>query len=201
MIYLVRHGESLSNVTKRYSGITDVELSDNGREQALIAAMNLKDVNISNIFSSPLKRAFDTAKIISKENNFDINKIAVEKSLIEVNFGIFENMTWEEMRERHLEETENWISLRHKYKFPQGESYDDIIKRVSGFFDNIPDNSVVVTHFGVIQSVMLHLKIADDKDLWKYEISNCDIMVLKNKKIDKIIKCCPEAASANEKSF
>lgn len=201
MIYLVRHGESLSNVTKRYSGITDVELSENGREQALIAAMNLKDAHISNIFSSPLKRAFDTAKIISKENNFDINKIAVEKSLIEVNFGIFENMTWEEMRENHLEETENWISLRHKYKFPQGESYDDIIKRVSGFFDNVPDNSVVVTHFGVIQSVMLHLKIADDKDLWKYEISNCDIVVLNNNKFEKIIKCCPEAASANDKSF
>lgn len=201
MIYLVRHGESLSNVTKRYSGITDVELSENGREQALIAAMNLKDANISNIFSSPLKRAFDTAKIISKENNFDINKIAVEKSLIEVNFGIFENMTWEEMRENHLEETENWISLRHKYKFPQGESYDDIINRVSGFFDHVPDNSVVVTHFGVIQSVMLHLKIADDKDLWKYEISNCDIVVLNNNKFEKIIKCCPEADSANDKSF
>lgn len=201
MIYLVRHGESLSNITKRYSGITDVELSENGRDQALIAAMNLKDAHISNIFSSPLNRAFDTAKIISIENNFDINKIAVEKKLIEVNFGIFENMTWEEMRENHLEETEKWISLRHKYKFPQGESYEDIIKRVSGFFDKVPDNSVVVTHFGVIQSALLYLKIADDKDLWKYEISNCDIVVLNNNKFEKIIKCCPETASANDKSF
>ncbi len=201
MIYLVRHGESLSNITKRYSGITDVELSENGRDQALIAAMNLKDATISNIFSSPLKRAFDTAKIISKENNFDINKIAVEKSLIEVNFGIFENMTWEEMRHSHREETEKWIRLRNKYKFPQGESYDDIIKRVSGFVDMVPDNSVVVTHFGVIQSVMLYLKIADDKDLWKYEISNCDIVVINNNKFEKIIKCCPEESAANNKSF
>lgn len=192
MIYLVRHGESVSNVTKRYSGITDVELSEKGREQAFMAAMKLKDAEISNIFSSPLKRALDTAKIISRENNFDMDKIAVEKSLIEVNFGIFENMTWEEMRESHLEETENWILLRHKYKFPHGESYDDIIKRVSAFVDRVPDNSVVVTHFGVIQSIMLYLKIVDDNDLWKYKISNCDIMVLNNYKFEKIIKCCTE---------
>ncbi|MEL7646711.1 MAG: histidine phosphatase family protein [Sedimentibacter sp.] len=192
MIYLVRHGESTANVDGRYSGITDVELSQRGRKQAFAAGVNLKRKKIENIFSSPLKRAIDTAKIISRENCFDENNIIVEKSLIEVNFGIFENMTWDEMRLSHMEETEKWIQLQHRYKFPNGEGYEDIIKRVSAFVDGIPDNSVVVTHFGVIQSMMLYLNIADDKSLWQYEISNCDILVLNNKKIETIIKCCPE---------
>ena len=189
MIYLVRHGESESNLSKRYSGITDVDLSQTGREQAVKAGINLKNAEISKIFSSPLKRAFDTAKIISKENNYDENNIVIENSLIEVNFGIFENMTWEEMQVLHKEETDKWIKEKHKYKFPQGESYDDIISRVSKFVDNVPDNSLIVTHFGVIQSVLLYLKIADELNLWKFRISNCDIVVLNNKNFERIIKC------------
>ncbi|MFA9423314.1 MAG: histidine phosphatase family protein, partial [Sedimentibacter sp.] len=137
----------------------------------------------------PLKRAYDTANIISKQINYNENNIIIEKSIIEVNFGIFENMTWEEMQAAHREETERWIKEKHKYKFPQGESYEDVIERISQFVDKIPDNSVVVTHFGVIQSVLLYMKIADDLNLWNYYISNCDIVVLNNKEIVKIIKC------------
>lgn len=189
MIYLVRHGESEANLSKRYSGITDVDLSMSGRDQAVKAGINLKMAEISNIFSSPLKRAFDTAKIISNETSIDKNNIIVENCLIEVNFGIFENMTWEEMQAAHKEETEKWIKEKHRYKFPQGESYEDIIRRISEFVDKVPDNSVVVTHFGVIQSMLLYLKIADDLNLWNYNISNCDIVVLNNKKFERIIKC------------
>ena len=189
MIYLVRHGESEANISRRYSGITDVELSAKGREQAYKAGVNLKHSSIFNVYSSPLKRAIDTAKIISKEISFNESEIIIEKNLIEINFGVFENMTWEEILAEHKDETENWIKEKHKYKFPEGESYEDIISRVSGFINNIPDNSVVVTHFGVIQSILLYLNIADDSNLWNYVISNCDIIVLNNKKIVKIIKC------------
>ncbi len=189
MIYLVRHGESQANISKRYSGITDVELSLLGRNQACIAGANLKTFKISHVFSSPLKRALDTAKIISKQINFNENEIIIEKNLMEVNFGLFENMTWEEMQVTYKEETERWIREKLKYRFPQGESYEDVIERICLFTDKIPDNSVVVTHFGVIQSILLHLKIADELNLWDYHISNCDIVVLNNKEIVKIIKC------------
>jgi len=189
MIYLVRHGESEANLSRRYSGITDVDLTKTGREQAMKAGMNLKSQAISNIYSSPLKRAFDTAKIISETNQYYKGDIIIKNCLIEVNFGIFENMTWEEMQAAHKAETENWIKEKHKYKFPQGESYSDIIERISEFVDKVPDNSVIVTHFGVIQSMLLYLKIADDYNLWNFIISNCDIMVINNKKFVKTIKC------------
>lgn len=186
MIYLVRHGESEANIQKRYSGITDVDLSQNGRYQARLTGQNLSKEKISYIYSSPLKRAKDTAKIISNEIKF-VNEVMVEPCLIEVNFGIFENMTWDEMRLQYREETENWILKKHKYKFPEGEDYDDVIKRISGFIDNVPDNSLIVTHFGVIQSILLYLGIADDISLWNFVISNCDILVLNNKKFERII--------------
>ncbi len=192
MIYLVRHGESEANIQKRYSGITDVDLSQKGRLQAAAAGKNLVQEKISHVYSSPLKRAKDTAKIICKEINLDENKIITEDCLIEVNFGIFENMTWDEVILNYKEESEKWIFDQHKYKFPEGEGYDDIIKRIADFIDNVPDNSLIVTHFGVIQSILLYLGIADDTNLWNFMISNCDIMVLNHNKFERIIRTIAE---------
>ncbi len=188
MIYLVRHGESEANVQKRYSGITDVDLSEKGKLQAAAAGKRLLAEKISNVYSSPLKRAVDTAKIICREINLDENKIITEDCLIEVNFGVFENLTWDEIILKYKEESEKWIYERHKYKFPDGESYDDIIKRTADFIDSVPDNSLIVTHFGVIQSILLYLGISDDNNLWDFKISNCDVMVLNHNKFEKIIR-------------
>ncbi len=188
MIYLVRHGESEANISKRYCGITDVELSQLGFEQAKEAGKILKDKTIHNIFSSPLKRAKNTAEIIADEIGFNKNDIVIEKSLTEVNFGIFENLTWEEIVEQYAEESQTWVEFKHKYKFPKGEGYDDIILRISDFFDNVPDNSLIATHYGVIQSLLLYFEIADDTTIWDYKISNCDILIINNKKIENIIK-------------
>ena len=193
MLYLVRHGESLGNVNKRYCGITDIELSLNGKEQAKIAASNLEDLKVLNIYTSPLKRACETAKIISEEINVNLS---IVDCLKEVNFGIFENMTWEEMLNDYKEETDKWIEQGIKYTFPKGESYDDVINRIAKFMDNVEDDSVIVSHFGVIQSILLYYKIADSNNLWNYHISNCDILVLNNKKMENIIKC-----KSNFKSF
>ena len=188
MLYLLRHGQSKANISKRYCGITDVELSPLGFKQAQEAALYFKDITISKVYSSPLKRAYNTAEAISKAAGVQIKK---EECLKEVNFGIFENKTWDEMVAEHKSETDNWIELKHKYKFPMGEGYDDIIKRIASFLDNIEDNSVIVSHFGVIQSILLYYKIADDENIWDYIISNCDILVLNNKKFERIVRIQP----------
>ena len=186
MIYLVRHGESQANVSKRFSGITDVELTEKGALQATRAGNKLKGKRIDRIFSSPLKRARHTAELIADEIGFNKKDIIIEKSLTEVNFGIFENLTWEEILEQYADESEKWIEFKHKYKFPKGEGYSDIISRISDFMDNVTDNSLIVTHYGVIQSILLYYKIADDETLWDYKISNCAILELNGSKLENI---------------
>lgn len=190
MIYLIRHGQSQANIDKRFSGITDVELSPLGLVQAKKAGEKLKGKEIHRIYTSPLIRAKTTAEIIADEIAFNKKDIIVENCLTEVNFGIFENLTWEEILDQYAEESENWILFKHKYKFPKGESYDDIILRISDFFDNVPDKSLVATHYGVIQGVLLYYEIADFTSIWEYNISNCDILVLDKKKLVNIIKSC-----------
>mgnify|MGYP000859427870 FL=1 len=183
MLYLVRHGESEENIQKRYTGITDVDLSCRGRMQAKTAGKRLTLEKISGVYSSPLKRTRETAEIICRETNFDESKIIIKDCLIEVNFGLFENMTWNEIESGYKEESEKWISNGNKYKFPQGESYGDIIIRIAQFIDDVPDNSLIVTHFGVIQSILIYMGIANDTDLWNFTISNGDIMAIDNKSI------------------
>nr|WP_312576368.1 histidine phosphatase family protein [Sedimentibacter sp.] len=186
MLYLVRHGESVGNLNKRYCGITDVKLSLKGESQAKIAGFNLKNNSISQIYTSPLIRASETARIISEEINVGFCTVDCLK---EINFGIFENMTWEEIHRNYKIETDSWIDKGFEYKFPKGESYLDIIDRIACFMDNIDDNSVIVSHFGVIQSILIYYKAADCNNVWDYHISNGDIVVLDNKKIKEFIKC------------
>ena len=183
MLYLVRHGESEANIQKRYTGITDVDLSNKGKVQAEAAGKRLASEKISGVYSSPLKRARETAEIICRETNFNESKIIIMDCLMEVNFGLFENMTWNEIESDYKEESEKWILSGHKYKFPKGEGYEDIIKRIAMFIDHVPDNSLIVTHFGVVQSILIYLGIANDMNLWNFTISNGDIMAINNKTI------------------
>ena len=60
-IYIVRHGETIWNEKKLLQGRTDIELNENGRKLAIITGKNLRNTHFDIVFSSPLKRAHETA--------------------------------------------------------------------------------------------------------------------------------------------
>ena len=66
MIYIVRHGETDWNILKKLTGQTDIPLNLNGIKQAKEVREKLKNIKFDYVFSSPLKRAYETAKIITK---------------------------------------------------------------------------------------------------------------------------------------
>ena len=86
-LYIVRHGETLWNREKRLQGREDIELSEKGREVARLTGEALMDTRIDKIFSSPLKRAYETACLI--RNGRDI-EIETDDRLRELSFGHFE---------------------------------------------------------------------------------------------------------------
>ncbi len=71
-LFLIRHGQTLWNEEGRYQGDHDIGLTRLGIRQAKLAAKYLSRVNFSNIYSSPLKRAIDTANIIGRARNLKI---------------------------------------------------------------------------------------------------------------------------------
>ena len=93
-IYIVRHGQTMWNKEKRLQGSVDIELNENGKELAVITGKNLMDTHIDMIYSSPLKRAHETAKLIRGDRDI---KIITDDRLRELNFGSMEGESYEKL--------------------------------------------------------------------------------------------------------
>ena len=124
-IWLTRHGESVFNVEDRVGG--DSGLSPRGREYAdqLAARVREKftDIDELDVWTSTLRRTVQTAKPLGLETG-------VWRALDELDAGAFDSMTYAEIRECHAEEWMARMSDKLRYRYPRGESYEDVIQRV-----------------------------------------------------------------------
>lgn len=93
-LYYVRHGLSELNVAGRISGFIDTPLVEDGRKQAKEAGQNAKNLEIEHIITSPLSRAYETAKIIAKEIGYPEKDIEVNPMFIERHFGAMEGQPY-----------------------------------------------------------------------------------------------------------
>lgn len=103
-IFLVRHGETEWNATGKFQGCTDINLSDTGIIQAKYAKSRLKN-KFDVIYASPLKRAMQTAQIISEDSGI---KPVISKDLREINFGKWEGLTVDEIKVDYNSEFNSW---------------------------------------------------------------------------------------------
>jgi len=162
-IFLIRHGQTLWNKEERYLGDEDIELTPEGIQQAKLAAKYLSEVNLSNIYSSPLKRAIDTAAFINDGRKIEV---IVRENLKEANFGEWEGIRYNRMAEEFRDDYTRWLKDPYNNSPTGGESFKMVQERAVKEIDNIikenEDNSkvVVVTHGGVIASLLVYwLKI------------------------------------------
>lgn len=174
-IIFVRHGEAEGNLERIFHGQTDSSLTEKGHEQAKKAAQRLKYEKIDVIYSSPLKRAYDTALYIAKEKN--IKEVIVDNGLKEIYGGEWENIRWNELPERWPKEYYNWEYKPHLCCIPTGESmkeaYDRIVDAVSRIAnENKGADICIVTHGTVLRALMCHLQKKPFEDL--INISWCD---------------------------
>jgi 2,3-bisphosphoglycerate-dependent phosphoglycerate mutase len=166
--FLVRHGETEGESSIRYHGITDVPLSEPGREQMRLAARAIKarrsDANFGRVFSSPLVRASEGARIIAGKTTASI--ITIEE-FAEVHFGLFEGLTADEIRERYPDHFTIWNAdrLAPDYTYPEGESRANFAARVERGLDRvlaiwtpaIDRDALLVAHRGVIRAIVRKL--------------------------------------------
>jgi broad specificity phosphatase PhoE len=131
-LVLVRHGETVGNSSIRYHGRTDVALSDLGRRQ-ICAARDLLESDrsigsLGAVFTSPLIRARESARIIA---GGEIAPTIIDE-FAEVDFGLFEGLTAEEIRARYPAEFQQWNKdrLAADFVYPEGESRAAFVERV-----------------------------------------------------------------------
>ena len=116
---MVRHGATVLSEEDRFAGETDVELSDEGREQTRRLADRLAGVPFAGIFSSPLGRTRETAAILAAPHRLEVQ---IRDGLREISHGRWEQMTRREVAERFPEEAAAWENDPYTFAPKGGES-------------------------------------------------------------------------------
>lgn len=190
-IYVTRHGETEWNTYWKLQGRSNTVLNEKGREQACLTHNGFVEAGISfdRIYSSPLKRAVETAVLMTEKSESEIIK---DDRLIEFCFGKAEGKTPDERNEDpELKNFHLFFDEPEKYVALEGaEPFESVLKRTAAFWeDEIKplekteiQNILVVTHGGTMQSLLLHIDGRSLKDYWKTKMSNCTInkIVLEN---------------------
>jgi broad specificity phosphatase PhoE len=125
-IYLIRHGQTDWNIQGRIQGSHDIPLNETGRSQAELLAKGMDSRPVTRIFSSTLTRAMETAERISSRQKVEIYSMP---QLIEVEFGKWEGMTWDEIMEAYPKEYKLWTLSPNEASPPGGETQDQVISR------------------------------------------------------------------------
>lgn len=123
-IILVRHGETEWNKKRWVQGSTDIELSDVGRSQARKLAQALKNIPIDHIYSSPQKRARETAEIIAQ--NHPYKPFTARQDLAEYMMGTLEGMALDDISKKYPG-TFDWDNDEFRYKIG-AESFVNMVK-------------------------------------------------------------------------
>lgn len=154
-IQFIRNGLTAGNLEGKYIGHIDEPLCPEGIKQITQMKEDYIYPEITSVFSSPLARCLETAKLIYPDK-----KPLVIHELIEYNFGEFEGKTAEELESHPV--FSDWLAGKEGVKPPFGESNEDFSKRIATAFIRIVDgliesgvtHSAIVTHGGVISAIM-----------------------------------------------
>lgn len=163
-VYLIRHGRTEANEKKLYCGSTDLPLSKAGTEELKNVSYQVPETSI--FFISGMKRTEQTLKLLFGEVPYRI-----DSRFREVDFGIFEMKSYEELKEQ--EDYLQWITGENEKNVPpKGESGVQMKARVMEAFSELSsfrEPVVLVTHGGVIASIMEELFPLEGKNRYQWQ--------------------------------
>jgi alpha-ribazole phosphatase len=168
-LYVVRHGATVWNKETRYQGQTDIPLNEEGERQAEKIAARFAGECIQAVYSSPLKRAFDTAKQIARPHSLDVCCLP---GMLEIGFGDWEGKEYTHIRQQYSEELRRWIQNPLDNHVPNGEALPELHQRVEGALQEIlssheEGNVVLVAHSGSIRMLFCCLLKMDLSAFWR----------------------------------
>lgn len=189
-IYLVRHGETEWNVKKLIQGQKDIPLNEKGKKQAGKLAEKLKKIKFDAIYSSDLKRAAETAKIIAGKRKL---KIIKSKALRERYFGKFQGEPFGDSQNKSILELINRLKTTSIEDQSEIESDELIISRLIPFLRKISlvclDKTIlVVSHGGTIRTLLILLGWGTYKNLNEGCIDNLAYVKLESNGVDFFVK-------------
>jgi alpha-ribazole phosphatase len=201
-LYLIRHGETVGSEVQRYKGSIDVPLSEKGVSQMEDAALFVErylasssypkypafirgaagpgSERLSAVYTSDLSRAVRSAEIVARRHG--VEPIVV-RALRERHFGVWEGMSFEEIRTAYPEEFAAWASDPLKFSPPQGESTEDVRERVIPAVERIVADHTgqriaVVAHGGVNRVILCHVLGMPLENIFRVEQDHAAVSVI-----------------------
>ena len=182
MIIFLRHGQAENNTKRILAGRTEgVPLTKTGVEQAERIAKYLKHMDVSAIYSSPIERASNTAKIVADYNSLNYK---LDDRLIELEMGKFTRMNYDDMFAKYGN-----VFLKFYENDPiiakcEVETFAEVQKRVIDMVEYIVkkhknQNVVLVTHMDPIKSMISTIMDLKPKTLFELIIANASLTIVK----------------------
>lgn len=181
-IILERHGQSQANEKSVFAGYLDVALTETGKKQAEISANYIiNNYKIDKIYSSDLKRAYSTGKVIADRLNMGITP---DKRLREINAGEWEGQLFDDLEVKYKEDYSVWLSDIGRAKCTGGETVKEFADRITSAITDIArenDGKTVLiaihaTPIRVMQCVCKNVSIEEMKKVsW---VTNASVTVI-----------------------
>lgn len=192
-LVLVRHGESDWNAKGLWTGLTDISLSEKGREEAKRAAEAVKDIQFQVAFTSILKRAKETLEEMEKVMRVQI-PFTENAALNERDYGDYTAKNKWEVKKQLGDEA--FLKLRRSWDFPvpNGESLKDVYNRVVPYYQStiLPElkngnNVLVSAHGNSLRALVKFLDNISDSDITNLEIPTGQVLVYEINQEGKVV--------------
>ena len=151
MIYIMRHGQTDWNLTKKLQGHSLIPLNQNGRQEAENVREKINSLEIDRIISSDLLRTRQTAEIINKEL---CKNITFDSRLRSVNYGMLEGRYIPEISE------EEWRTYNSAPETFKAEAVESVFLRIKSFLDeqfSKNENVLIVAHGGTLRLISYYM--------------------------------------------
>jgi 2,3-bisphosphoglycerate-dependent phosphoglycerate mutase len=164
LLALVRHGESQWNLENRFTGWTDISLTDKGREEARRAGERIRDIHFNQAYTSVLQRAIETLDIMLNVIGQQGIPVAYDPALNERHYGDLQGLNKAETAEKFGKEQVHLWRRSYDVAPPGGESLKDTAARTLPYFEThiLPDlragkNVLVSAHGNSLRSIVMQL--------------------------------------------
>ena len=180
---LIRHGETEWNKLGLCQGVSDINLSELGKIQASHLSESLKDSPIDFIYSSNLKRAYETACEVAKNHKLEVEVI---DGFREMDQGDFEGLPFERVKQTHSQLLQSWRKDPANFRIPNGETLQEVQDRAYSALSKIygthcGKNVLIVSHNFTIITLLCKFQGQSLKDFYKYKIKETSKHIIKFK--------------------
>jgi alpha-ribazole phosphatase/probable phosphoglycerate mutase len=175
-ILFIRHAET--DMAGTFCGHSDPDLNTRGHEQTAELIDRLRSENIAVVYTSDLCRAQTTAEAIASAFGIECR---ARRALREISFGEWEGLTWKEIEQRDEDYARQWITKHPLLPTPEGEAFRDfeqrVLEEVAFLSTKVAERDIaVVTHAGVLRTVLCSLHRCSEEDAWRQTKPYCAIL-------------------------